>query len=242
MLVLRRKNVDVLGLYNPMVVVPFPSQSPTIGISPGAPNGMDKSGTPLVLMLRRKNVDVLGRYTPIVVSPSPSQSPTIGISPFGPSPNETMISGDPVALVFFKKNVDVLGRYNPIVVSPSPSQSPTIGRSPVVPNCAVMSGGPVVFVFLRKKKLPLGRNTPIVSEVLTPACNTVKVLPAMVIVPMRGGPGLASTVKFTKPLQQFELEGDMNPTVVADCRPWATVIGRHAHGTATARRWERLAC
>src|SRR5436309_14900558 len=67
-LVLRKKKVEVLGLYSPIVTVPLPSQSPTIGRSPGAPNGAVMSGEPEELVLRRKKKFPLGLNTPIVLA------------------------------------------------------------------------------------------------------------------------------------------------------------------------------
>ena len=65
-LLLRKKNVDTLGRYNPMVTSPSPSQSPTTGMSPGAPKAIVISGNPAVLLFLKKKKFPLGRNSPIV--------------------------------------------------------------------------------------------------------------------------------------------------------------------------------
>ena len=66
---LRRKNVEVLGRYSPIVTVPLPSQSPTIGRSPGAPYPTAMSGAPKEFVFLRKKKLLLGLKSPIVVEP-----------------------------------------------------------------------------------------------------------------------------------------------------------------------------
>ena len=54
MLLFRKKKKFPDGLNSPIVVVPFPSQSPTIGWSPGAPNDTVTSGGADVLLFLSK--------------------------------------------------------------------------------------------------------------------------------------------------------------------------------------------
>src|SRR6185503_4298259 len=109
----------------------WPSQFPTNGLSPGAPNDTVLSGNPGVLLLRRKNRFPVGLNNPIVIVPFPSQSPANGRSPA--TPNGTVMSAKPLVLLFLNRNKFPAGRNSPTVVVPSPSQSPTIGISPDTP-------------------------------------------------------------------------------------------------------------
>ncbi len=73
------------GSKTPIVSMPSPFQSPTTGMSPGAPywNG-GMSGAPGLLLFFRYQVIVDGSTTPMVSTPSPFQSPTTLIQPGPP--------------------------------------------------------------------------------------------------------------------------------------------------------------
>ena len=107
MLLFRKKKKFPDGLNSPIVVVAFPSQSPTKGRSPGAPNATVTSGGADVLVFLRRQRFPLGLNSPIVIVPFPSQSPAIGMSPG--APKVTIMSGTPAELVLRMKKVDVLG-------------------------------------------------------------------------------------------------------------------------------------
>src|SRR5262249_39217974 len=113
-----------LGRNNPIVAVPLPSQSPTIGMSPVWPiDSMVMSPVPRLFVLRRKNVFVpatglSGPNTPMVTRPSPPQSPATATSPLFPKP-AIVFAGGTSWFLFSRKYVllggGASGRNRPIV-------------------------------------------------------------------------------------------------------------------------------
>src|SRR5262249_41119224 len=96
-----------------MVVVPLPSQSPTTGTQPGAPNWNGaKSTVPGLLLLGRYQVMVEGSTTPMVSLPSPFQSPTTGIEPIKPKEKVAM-SGAPLVLELRRNQLAEPGSKTP---------------------------------------------------------------------------------------------------------------------------------
>src|SRR5437588_572230 len=113
-----RKNAAPAGLYNPIVSMWSPFQSPASGMNPipAGPNVKVISATPPVFEFLRKNDAVAGSYRPIVSTPSPFQSPVIGMRPIAAGPYVKLISATPPVLEFLKKKLAVDGSYTPIVV------------------------------------------------------------------------------------------------------------------------------
>jgi len=76
-----RKNVPVAGLYNPIVAVPSPFQSPTSGVHPasGGPYANEMSATPVEFEFLKKNVLVMPydphnrKYLPREENPLPQE-------------------------------------------------------------------------------------------------------------------------------------------------------------------------
>src|SRR5205823_3913374 len=116
-LLLCRYQVLVDGSTAPMVVMPWPVQSPVIGLQPLRPkvNGV-KSGVPELLLLRRNHCRVppgpRGLTTPTVNVPSSFQSPTTGVQPGAPY-WKGPLSGAPAVLLLRRYQVAVAGSKTP---------------------------------------------------------------------------------------------------------------------------------
>src|SRR5262249_6989760 len=142
-----RKKVPIDGAYSPTVVVPFPSQSPTIGIQPlpAGPYGKVKSAGPAEFVFLRKKVLVAGSYKPTVSVPSPFQSPARGSQPSPPGPYGNITSATPVLLEFRRKKKPLDGTYNPGVSSfVLPLAWWTVNVNPAIVIVPVR-GSPVLF-------------------------------------------------------------------------------------------------
>src|SRR5262245_54744682 len=104
-----------VGSKAPMVSTPSPSQSPTTGTQPGAPDWKGAiSGAPGPLLFFRYQVAVAGSKAPMVSRPSPSQSPTSAIQPGAPKANAAVL-GAPGELLSRRYQVAVSGSKTPTV-------------------------------------------------------------------------------------------------------------------------------